>query len=394
MSRKRFALILSAFFIATCYTFTAIMHVYLNSSDFVGHVNLVEKMLAGERTQPHFLFPFLLIGINYLFNISFMYAAYAVTFISVFLSFIVAYNGIKDNNISIKNNHLIWCTIFLLISHPVFFLYPYDNNIYFGYIATNVYHNPTILLLKPVALFHFISLCSLLKNNKNANKTNNKVYLLALMTALSIITKPNYIIALIPALLLFLSIRFCFATKIYPAWDVILIGVLIPACSILLWQYYYFFGVVDNNSIHFGILYFFKMTSKLWTLPLKLLASLAFPISVLIIMRSKLTIRIDFQLSFCMFLISLIYTYFLIDKVADLPAGNFGWSAQISNFLLLFVSIRAYLAYLPEIGTSFAKSANRFIYTPIIIGGFQFFFGVIWMLLSPYYALTVNLVQN
>jgi hypothetical protein len=263
------------------------------------------------------------------------------------------------------------------LSHPIAILFPYDKHLYFGYIAANVYHNPTILLLKAVALLHFVLLCDLLTHKKNARHLYTNIFLLGFLTALTIIAKPNYIIALLPALFALLLINRVFRRNITDWFSIVGWGVAFPAFLLLLWQYSFFYGSESTNSIRVGFFEIFTSRSPLWMLIPKLIASIAFPISVLIAMGSRLTRQLYFQLSTLIFTVSLIYTYSLVDSVAGASYGNFGWSAQISHFLLLFVCIKAYLNF------AFGDKDQRIQWTkkrsfPIYIGIIQFIFGIVW----------------
>jgi hypothetical protein len=367
-------LVFFAILIAALYTFSVVMQIAIGFSDFPAHIKIAEE---GQQLPPYFLYQLLLIAIHGLFGISFIHAAFIAVFFIVFTTFIVAYKSIADNNLALNRRFLVLATSFLLLSHPVAILFPYDQHLYLGYIAANVYHNPTILLLKMVALLHFVLLVNLLPHKENARYSYTNIFLLGLLTALTIIAKPNYIIALLPALFMLLLIQRVFTSGMTDWFLIVGLGVVIPAFILLLWQYLFFYGSGSANSIRVGFFEIFTLSSPLWMLVPKLIASMAFPISVLIAMGSRLTQQLDFQLSALMFAVSLIYTYLLVDTVAGTIAGNFGWSAQISHFLLLFVCIKAYLNFV------FGDKEQRLQWTkkrslPIYIGVLQFIFGIVW----------------
>src|SRR5690606_9025712 len=89
---------------------------------------------------------------------------------------------------------------FLLISHSISLLYFHDKHMYFGYVPSNVYHNPTILLLKPIALLSFYLLYKTLQSPSNCRWS--MVLIVGIITGLAILAKPSYIIVLLPALLI------------------------------------------------------------------------------------------------------------------------------------------------------------------------------------------------
>jgi hypothetical protein len=370
---KHRTLVFFAILVAVLYTFSVVMQLSIGFSDFIAHTKIAEDGIM----LPYFLYHLLLIGIHGLFGISFIHASLVAVFFIVFITFIVGYKSIDDNNVELNKSFLVVATCFLLLSHPIAILFPYDKHLYFGYIAANVYHNPTILLLKAFVLLHFVLLCDLLTHKENARHLYTNIFILGLLTVLTIIAKPNYIIALLPASFILFLIKRVFISSMSNWFLIVGLGVAVPAFILLLWQYIFWYGSGSANSIRIGVFEIFTLNSPLWMLAPKLIASMAFPISVFIAMGSQLTRQLDFQLSALMFAVSLIYTYSLVDTVAGTIAGNFGWSAQISHFLLLFVCIKAYLNF------AFGDKEQRIQWTkkrsfPIYIGIIQFIFGIVW----------------
>ena len=390
INRQRITLVFFAVLVAALYTFAVIMLASQlpNQSDFPQHAVIAEAMLKEGKILPHFLFHLIIIAIYSLFGISLIYASYVVAFCFVFITFIFAYKSIDDNDITNKN-FVILATCFLLLSYPITILFPYDKHLFFGYItASNVYYNPTILLLKVIALLHFVLLCDLLKGKENRQHLYVNILILGLLTALSLIAKPNYIIALLPALFALFFVKKFFGSSVSHWFLIITLGVAVPAFILLLWQYNLFYGsstnfydhtygIKLNNSIRVGFFEYIAAHSEPWAVVLKLPASIAFPISVAIIMGRDLTRKLDFQISALMFAVSLVYTYTLVEN-ATAASGNFNWSSQIAHFLLLFVCVKSYVKFILANQLQTKKS----VYLPAYIGGVHFIFGIIWYLAS------------
>ncbi len=378
------SLVVFAILIAVLYTYSAEIGMTVIRTDFFLHAKAAENMMSGGRYPPHFLYQLILIGVHKLLGTSFLNSSLIFTFIIVFFTFIIATKGVfKNSNTFLKNSFWILIAItFLFLSHPIAFLFPYDKHFYCGYVVSNVYHNPTILLLKFIALLHFTLMCNLLICNQFHRYVNSKIFLLALFTALTIIAKPSYIITLLPAIFVLFLIQ-----NISKRWEgynffVVILGIVIPAMMILLWQYNFFYGAGSPNSIGFGFLEVYSIKSQAWTLVPKLLASMAFPISVIAVMRLKLINQLEFQLSALMLLFALIYSYVLVDNVNGVGgSGNFWWSAQITNFIFLFVCIKYYLHFILNIENEYKKDI-KLKYIPVYIAVVQFLFGVVWYLIN------------
>ena len=366
-----------ALLVASLYTYVVVVRAILGlPSDFNEHAQVADSLLNGAKAPPHFLYHIVLILIHKITGLSFINAGFVFVFFIVLATYMVAHKGIISAGA--LNKYLPGpAIIFLLLSHPIAILAPLDKHLYFGYIASNVYHNPTILLLKPIALLHFILICELLSDSVPSNQTMKRVIMLAFLTALSIVAKPSYIIVFLPALLAFIMVaRFLLNRNISKQGVILVLAIIGPAVLLLTWQYLWFYGGESTSYIGIDFFAVFKQISALWTLVPKLLLSVAFPISVAFLLGCQLVQRTEFLLSFFMFGISLIYSYALVDSVTNQGtySGNFFWSAQIAHFILLYVCIKNYLMFL------FSEKQRKWSVSliPMGIGACQLIFGLLW----------------
>jgi hypothetical protein len=84
---------------------------------------------------------------------------------------------------------------------------------YLGYIGIQAYHNPTIHGIKPIALLLFWFTLAMFPSTATRQPTRRGMLplhtaALATLTILSALAKPNYIICLVPALMLIAGYRF------------------------------------------------------------------------------------------------------------------------------------------------------------------------------------------
>lgn len=366
-----------AVIIASLYTYAVIEMTEARRSDYWAHARFARELLSGERLLPHFLFQVIVVFIHKVTGISFIASSYVAVFFSVFSAFIIAYKYIKAD-VSISIYLLSLGTVFLFLSQPIAILAPLDQHLYLGYITANVYHNPTLILLVPIALLHFILTCEFLGEEISSDKILKKSSLLALLTVLSIVAKPNYIIVFLPAIFGYLMINHFFFSnnKIRKQEIVLILAVSVPTLLLLAWQYLFFYGGESKNQIGIDLFAFFKVYSELWTLVPKLLLSIAFPISVAVLLGHRLFRQKDFQFSFLMFCLSLVYAYGFVDRVAGggISNGNFYWSAQIAHFILFYVCIKNYLVFLSDK----SRSQGRIVLLPMVVGACHLFFWLPW----------------
>jgi hypothetical protein len=220
-------------------------------------------------------------------------------------------------------------TLILMLVAPINLLTLNAHNLYFGYIAPHSYHNPTIILLLPLAFGVFLFALRVF-NDKPVSVP--WVLVCAGIAALSTIAKPNYAICLLPALAL--CTLYALVRKQPIDWRLLLVGIVIPTVEVIIWQFFYYRyqGVGGFAFAPFQVMEAFSPG----TLLPKLILSILFPALVLILYFKDATRDLAMRLSWLAFLFGAFYTYFLIDSVVW-AAGNFGWSGEVT-LLILFIT--------------------------------------------------------
>lgn len=366
----------NALTVASLYTYIACLKYKI--SDFHIHAEVAEAMVYGGRIPPHPLYQLLLISAHNIFGVSYFGGTMIVIFSLVFISFLLVFKFLGDCKIATTAK--LGAATVLFFSHPITIIYPYDQHLYYGYIASNAFHNPTILLLKCIALAHFNTFSGMLNHSDSSHRYSARLILLATLTVGSIIAKPNYGIAIVPATLLFMLIAKMKDSLDPEAARTCLLGVILPAILTLWVQYSFFYGEDNGSQIKISLFEVFLIHSDLWTLIPKLAGSFAFPISLYAVVRTRLMRQVDAQLSSYMLLVSLLFTFALVDTIngSGVGSGNFWWSAQISSFIVFFVCIRHYCrAFCND---QYVSLADRSMCIPGVFLTAHTVFGVLWYL--------------
>ncbi len=234
--------------------FSPIINQLYGRTDYALHISVANKMM--ERQQiliPHFLYELSIIILNiFICNMGFNLAGYiSVILFFLFLSVII-YFQIRQILIKIwpqKYAILTIClTISLLLVGPINILAYFDRHYYYGYIGINVFHNPTSIILKPLALLLF--LCSVKIYDKNHNPTH-VILSAVILSVMAIIAKPSFTICLLPALVIFSIIKYYKNESI--DWKLLIFGILMPSILLLGIQYYFTFSAHQLYKIKSGI---------------------------------------------------------------------------------------------------------------------------------------------
>jgi hypothetical protein len=317
----------------------------LSSYDYYVHLGLAQSMLRYHLVlTPHFLYQLVTIIIYMLLPLKQIATAGLITVLLcyAFTAIIVFYLLRSVETLSRPIAAIITVSLMLVAPFPLLAIA--DDHLYFGYIGINVFHNPTIVVLKPFALLLFYFSVRVFQHQKNDD--TRFVIINSVLIILSALAKPSYIICFLPALALFSLVKL--ARKEKPRWMLLSWGFVVPAIIVLAIQYYLTYSSTQMEGVYQGqsaIIFapFAFMSSRSSFLFLKFLFSTLFPFAVLLCyFRSAIK---DQRLVFAWltFLFGAFYTYFLAESGPRMLQGNFAWSGQISLFILFVASALFYM---------------------------------------------------
>jgi hypothetical protein len=240
-----------------------------------------------------------------------------------------------------KSIILVLFTVALLLVWPIPLLFPLDQHLQIGYLGiSNQLNSPTQVILKPIALLLFVYAVRVFNPPKN-HTFKTSAAILFLLTILSTIAKPSYIICLLPAMTITSGYMYC--TKQPFNWRLFVIGILMPALIILGWQYLATYTSLRIFSRPAGITFIPLGVYSLypsWLLP-KFLLSILYPLIVTGLYFKSAINDLYLRFAWLNFLIGVVYSYTLVETVS-MQSGNIAWSGQITSFIL-FVTTTIFL---------------------------------------------------
>jgi len=350
--------------------------------DYPDHISFIKIMEETHYIQlPHFLFHLFTLGIKVVTGISLKYASLISIMMSYFLlGTILYYFFYSSLSVVFRAQPIlietttIGVSISLMLMAPVALLAFIDNHLYFGYIPGGVYHNPTIVFVKPLVLLLFLYAILPIFEDSSPNDFL-KIITASGLVVLSTLAKPSYIICLLPALTLWAVKKH--DTSEFIDWDLLVYGILLPSIVVLGMQYLFTFGETNNNKIVFAPFDVMSHFSS-WLLP-KFILSILFPLAVTLLYFQDAKKDEVLKLAWLIFLVGAFYTYFLAESGGQKYAGNFAWSGQITLFILFVISTRFFISRIVEMGQSIEINC-RIVFISIAYF-LHVLFGFIWLFL-------------
>jgi hypothetical protein len=222
---------------------------------------------------------------------------------------------------------------------PLHFLIPERREFYFGYLFPNTYHNPTVLLLRPLALLLSAACATAWLADRRPGRAG--VACLAVLTVLSALAKPSYIICFAPAVAMFWAGQRLLGQGPPSSWAPIA-GVVLPAGAILAGQWWFTAasGRMEESQIVWApfTAVFQHTRPDVPRLALKLLLSILFPLWVAgSHWRAAVRDR-ELLLAWATAGGGALCAYGLAEAGPRLAHANLIWSGQVAVFVLFAVS--------------------------------------------------------
>lgn len=231
-----------------------------------------------------------------------------------------------------------------------------EGRMYLGYIGMNTFHNPTIIMLVPLALpLAWVTTRITFSAPGRPGLARDAALAAALLT-LSTLAKPSYLLALLPAVGLLCLWRLLRGERL--PWAALIAGLAVPGVVVLAWQYLYTYGgMASSDSLSEGGITFAPL--KVMSLHSnggikeKFALSVAYP-ALVYGLYFPATWRDRFlTLAAAAFGVGACYTYLLAETDIRALDGNFIWSAQIT----LLIGFVAATRFLLRRGDFFGRSA-------------------------------------
>lgn len=303
-------------------------------SDTLQHLAFLDQYLNGEIYIPH---PLWHLGSYYTSKII---GANVGTGASVFTALLISFyafiiykiaKSIDDKS----NNETKWFLVTMIaLTIGPFFVKSLNPYIYMGPGSPSIWHNVTLLAVKPFALLSIYFTIRYLSNEKN------KFLLAAILTVVvSIFAKPNFIIVFLPSLFLYIVLKKYFDKKR------IIFAVVIALLSIaaLAYQFANQYNGGEASSGGSIIFDFLGVWSKYTpSVTISILMALGLPALISFFNYRSVKNNEYIKFSWLLVLFSMILFACFAESGKRYAEGNFSWSWHISLSLIYIFTLIEY----------------------------------------------------
>jgi hypothetical protein len=302
--------------------------------DFAQHLKWVNQLVVDGHLLPHPLYHLLSALAWKLSGTSLETACYfTVPVLASLISACSIFFILFKANPNFGTRTPLLTSVFALglsIVAPINF-WSWPEHLYLGYFSSTVYHNPTYLVLKPVALLLFFQLTAV------SRPSMARFAVLCILTVLCGLAKPNFNLVLLPVLSgvwVFNFVRSRFV-QLQPE----LLSVVVPAVLVLAWQFK--IAYQDPSEAGSGIIFAPFVVARSYSnhVFLKSLTSIAFPLTVLMLYFKEARSYAPLRLAWLSFGSSILFFFLLAEAGPRMYHANFAWGVHICTFILFVASV-------------------------------------------------------
>lgn len=322
-------------------------------SDLLAHMDIATQLFEGKGYLAHPGFYWIAKLLEVVSPLDFRQASVCV--LSIFAT-LIAYIIFKV--LEKETEHALVYTGMLMLVSAIYI--PFFNHLYLGQASSNIYHNPTLIIVKPFAYLSLILFIRLL------DQTNKKMFWWAtIILTLSVIMKPNFILAFLFTIPIYLLLK-----KANLKHWLLSIAMIVPTLFILVYQYVRTYNTQTTSSVMidpFGVW-------NLWT-PSPLFSfflGTAFPLAI-VIFRYRQVWNSKFLLcSWIGLVISYSQFILLAEGGQRFGDGNFAWGLQIFIAMVFLFSVIEWIHWKKEISTDWKMNLVNIIFSLHLVSGIYY----------------------
>ena len=228
----------------------------------------------------------------------------------------------------------------------------FNKTPYLGQGSPNPWHNPTTIMVRPIALLIFVLVmgeCVRVQRGgfrKGQGLRVWKGFAIALLLLLSNLSKPSFVQIFYPAIfLLMLLWLFVYRFRTFPLGMQLLVC-CIPSVALMGMQFFsaFYSGTNEESA---GVVFAPFKVAGMYTnnIAFSTFLVIAFPLLTALCSIARRTFDWTDAFAWIMLLVGMAEKFLLAEGGSRMAHGNFNWGYILAVYLLWFVSIRDYAAW-------------------------------------------------
>lgn len=332
----------------TCGFLTALVGIDYGPHEQIALSLDLSDLAALFKAHPEPLWHLMTYGLVKLLHCRVEIAAGIVSGLLMVITYIIAYFAISKTVPGLESYETAALDLVLHLAGAVYVPF-FNKEPYLGQGTPNIWHNPTTIAVRPVALLIFVLVSAMLltcrKEEFEKGLPAGKAILTAVLLVLSCLAKPSFVQVFYPAIFTLMIIWLIMYKGRSLKIALQLLAVCIPSLIVMILQFVAAFYGGNSESGGITIAPFVVAGARTPSIPISMLLLLAFPLLMLVISAVKKSLSWEDALAWLMLFWGLIWRLFLAEKGERTYHGNFSWGYMLAVYLVWYCAVRSYLKF-------------------------------------------------
>ena len=339
---------MSIMILFTCGFLTALVGI-----DYAPHEEIALSLTPGDpiglfKAHPEPLWHLMTYAAVKLFHCRVEIAAGLVSGLLIVLTYIVAFATIRGTVAGLEAYEIAGLDLVLHLVSAVYVPF-FNKEPFLGQGTPNIWHNPTTIAVRPIALLVFVLVSSMVIKARKEDFENSiqagKAVATGFLLILSCIAKPSFVQVFYPAIFTLMILWLIMYKGKNFKTAVQLMLMCLPSLAVMILQFVIaFFGNTGHASSG-GIMIapFVVAGARTPSIAISMLLLLAFPLLMLLLAAIRKSLTWGDALGWLMLFWGTIWRLFLAEKGERTYHGNFTWGYMLAVYLVWYAAIRSYL---------------------------------------------------
>ena len=273
-------------------------------------------------------------------------AAGLVSGLLIVLTYIIAFSAIRRTVPGLESHEIAGLDLVLHLVGAVY-VPMFNKEPYLGQGTPNIWHNPTTIAVRPIALLIFVLTASIVIQAKKEEFENSipagRAVLTSILLILSCLAKPSFVQVFYPAIFTLMVIWLIMYKGKNLRTAIQLMLMCLPSLAVMILQFVIAFYGGNSKSGGITIAPFVVAGARTPSIAISMLLLLAFPLLMLILSAIRKSVPWGDIFAWLMLLWGLVWRLFLAEKGERTYHGNFSWGYMLAVYLVWYTAVRSYL---------------------------------------------------
>lgn len=273
-------------------------------------------------------------------------AAGIVSGVLILLTYFIAYFAIRKTVPGLESHEIAALDLVLHLVSAIYVPF-FNKEPYLGQGSPNIWHNPTTIAVRPIALLVFVLVASMVikaqKENFETGIPVGRAIATAILLILSCLAKPSFVQVFYPAIFTLMVLWLIMYKGKNLRTAIQLFLVCLPSLIVMIMQFVIAFYGGNEGSGGITIAPFVVAGARTSNIAISMLLLLAFPLLMLIIAAIRKSVTWGDILGWLMLFWGTVWRLLLAEKGERTYHGNFTWGYMLAVYLVWYIAVKHYL---------------------------------------------------